>query len=572
MLDITTVADLQPLVGSPAFVPAVHSYVRNSSHGNLPLDPVIFQAILLCMVAGDKHLIFHTPEEDVGLVVKLSVWTLSSLFDLPTHKVKIRPRPSLTTRSSEILPPRDPNLFIRSLFLQSNSHDSLDQSRPSFHSRTRSAKRRSGYLRSRSFPNDLSFLGKPSSGTHTDLIVDKELQKSIHEAVKLPLPIVAPQPRPFTHARTAQPVFPHALVLSGLEHANGAEQASLAGILSHRQVVLETIKHEGTYIGPSDDLDYEGTWNVPEGFISIYVCPWDARERPKIHNRLLDQFTMSSTVFVQQHIRQALRALPFASNPMSHLRFHSHSHSNPPTPSPLQSPSLPPPRTPPMSSHPLPLLPREFIQFLQTTAQRAHISSTLSLYLSDLFSAVRHHPKLDGTFLTARSMNDAKALARAGRVLGSDPTGGELIRDHHGMMTFEEGEDGEGEYRSLHVHNDIASGSGSVTINVLQEVAPSQGSHAASVNDHDYTSTGAVDDLLDALYVSEADIARIVPRVVTHRLRVRDGPEDEILAGAIFGATFEPQVKRSTGSSANDYDWDSRSTVKDILVEILAEV
>jgi len=36
--------------------------------------------------------------------------------------------------------------------------------------------------------------------------------------------------------------------------------------------------------------------------------------------------------------------------------------------------------------------------------------------------------------------------------------------------------------------------------------------------------------------VSEVDIARIIPRVLTHRLRVRDGPDHEIFSGVVFPA------------------------------------
>lgn len=55
-------------------MPSLLSYIRNSSSGTLPLDPVIFQAVLLCILAGEKHLLLHTPEEDVGLVVRLAAW------------------------------------------------------------------------------------------------------------------------------------------------------------------------------------------------------------------------------------------------------------------------------------------------------------------------------------------------------------------------------------------------------------------------------------------------------------------------------------------------------------------
>ncbi|KIK09704.1 hypothetical protein K443DRAFT_81898 [Laccaria amethystina LaAM-08-1] len=63
------------LIGTPAFFPAVLSHIRNHvTSASIPLDSVIFQSILLCIVAGDKHLILRTPEEDIGLVVKLAVW------------------------------------------------------------------------------------------------------------------------------------------------------------------------------------------------------------------------------------------------------------------------------------------------------------------------------------------------------------------------------------------------------------------------------------------------------------------------------------------------------------------
>lgn len=71
-------ADLLPLAGTPSFFPAILSYVRNCIPGSLPLDPVIFQAVLLCIISGDKHLILHTPEEDIGLVARLSVWVSGS--------------------------------------------------------------------------------------------------------------------------------------------------------------------------------------------------------------------------------------------------------------------------------------------------------------------------------------------------------------------------------------------------------------------------------------------------------------------------------------------------------------
>ena len=60
------------LIASQHFFPALLAHIPH------PLDHVIFQSILLCLIAGDKHLILRTPEEDIGLVAKLAVWVSSS--------------------------------------------------------------------------------------------------------------------------------------------------------------------------------------------------------------------------------------------------------------------------------------------------------------------------------------------------------------------------------------------------------------------------------------------------------------------------------------------------------------
>jgi len=68
--------------------------------------------------------------------------------------------------------------------------------------------------------------------------------------------------------------------------------------------------------------------------------------------------------------------------------------------------------------------------------------------------------------------------------------------------------------------------------------------------------------------VSEVDVAKVVPRVVSHRLRVRDGPEDEMMAGVIFIATI-PRVPASV--ETKDGVW-RRRTVKEILVKLMTQV
>jgi len=60
---------------------------------------------------------------------------------------------------------------------------------------------------------------------------------------------------------------------------------------------------------------------------------------------------------------------------------------------------------------------------------------------------------------------------------------------------------------------------------------------------------------------SEVDIARILPRVLTHRLRVRDGPDHEILSSVVFPAVLNGSDKVES----------HRRTVKEILVQIIGE-
>lgn len=67
--------------------------------------------------------------------------------------------------------------------------------------------------------------------------------------------------------------------------------------------------------------------------------------------------------------------------------------------------------------------------------------------------------------------------------------------------------------------------------------------------------------------VSEVDVAKVVPRVVSHRLRVRSGPEDEVLSSVVFTAV--PPIGRE--GEHNKGTW-KRRTVKDILVKLLGEV
>lgn len=48
--------------------------LRSTLPPTSPLEPIILQSILACLIARDKHLILHTVSEDVRLVARLAVW------------------------------------------------------------------------------------------------------------------------------------------------------------------------------------------------------------------------------------------------------------------------------------------------------------------------------------------------------------------------------------------------------------------------------------------------------------------------------------------------------------------
>jgi len=74
--------DILPQPGTPPFFPAVLASIRTAAP-SLPLDPVVLQALLLCLLAGDKNLILRTREEDVGSVSKLAASVSTMTFLRP---------------------------------------------------------------------------------------------------------------------------------------------------------------------------------------------------------------------------------------------------------------------------------------------------------------------------------------------------------------------------------------------------------------------------------------------------------------------------------------------------------
>ncbi|KAK0462597.1 uncharacterized protein EV420DRAFT_1525780 [Desarmillaria tabescens] len=544
-------SNLPTAIGTPAFFPRLLANIQEATFGaGIPVDIVILQSILLCFISGDKHLILRASEEDIPHVQRIAATILSSLFGIVTHKLRIRrsdPEPRHPAFRQTIA-----SSFLRSLFLpgtpsSSSTLSSIDDTGISGGSACKTEKCRSGsrsttkrrskrYSRSSSFANDLVNAQSLSpTSTNSDVHEDKVLSVpstiSGKEATAASNPFApghSPHSPTFVHSFLDSAPFqesrdlkfsqiPNAVVLSGLENASLPSQRALIKVLAEKRVVLDSqeteVERSSTHgremkqpIGADssyDDLEDEemdGVWNLPDGFMLIYVCPMNTRERPAIHKNLLDHFAMSATVSLTADVRALCK----------------HPHLTPvlgPTP-----------------------IPQSLIHDLHAYYHHTHFPARLKLYLSDLFTTARHHHELDGMWLTARSMRDAEDLARASRVLGCDPTGMELVRETAALgETSTHADEGE-EDKFFDVMDEI-SWDGAIDLDRLEET----------------------EKPIPVLDVSEADIARIVPRVMTHRLRVRD-MDDEIFYGVMSGAVF---------MSANN---DEKPTVKSILVQILAEV
>ena len=68
--------------GTPDFFSSLLEYIRTNAPG-FPLDPVIFQSIILGIMAGNKHLLLRTREDDIVVVQNLAA--LVSVWSLPHH-------------------------------------------------------------------------------------------------------------------------------------------------------------------------------------------------------------------------------------------------------------------------------------------------------------------------------------------------------------------------------------------------------------------------------------------------------------------------------------------------------
>ena len=200
----------------------------------------------------------------------------------------------------------EPNLFLHTLFLLSHKSDGSESGQLPCYLRSHSNRQHPSFMCPALAPHDPHHSNRLSSG--------HSLASDRIPTAPLSLIIAASQPRPFMHANTdpltlphrEEPEFLHALVLHGLECASATEQVAIAQVLTCYQVVFELIWNIAGLFGPSpkcppshhpndkyhhrmlhDDTEYYGTWNLPDDFNLVSVCPWSSREWPKIHSSMV---------------------------------------------------------------------------------------------------------------------------------------------------------------------------------------------------------------------------------------------------------------------------------------------
>ena len=224
------------------------------------------------------------------------------MFGYQVHKAKIKPDTKYQT----------PSEFLRALFLPptatpvSPSSPSDDLStighkprtthKRRVESRSSSAAKLSSSFQShsihRSFSHHqespvaaLSAVAASSSDTKSAFFFDSTVRTDTHPRDPSTASTQRPPLRPTGVNTDPAPILsrqlsldtlilPRILVISGLENVGVPAQRALLKVLTDKRLALEDI--EGDWI-----------WNLPEGFMVVYVCAADPRERPGIHKSLV---------------------------------------------------------------------------------------------------------------------------------------------------------------------------------------------------------------------------------------------------------------------------------------------
>jgi len=517
--------------GTPEFFASMLSFIRLTAPG-VPLDTVIFQSIVLSIMSGNRHVLLRTRYEDITIVQNLAALIFTDILGYTTYKHKITPPSDVS-----------PSAFLSYIF---SPYQGAPMGRSDPSSKTR-PKRPSSHPNSQSHRRQASEPNASSSDTPASPTSLRERPGAKSRRPRRS-PFLATATRSNSsglvesgspraeHASEDRPL-PSALVLTGLEHAT---------VPCHRALLRTLLENRVTFGEDSEDGADPSLGELPEDFILVYICPFDPRERPPIHKSLLDKFSLSVAIALHSSTREA-----YAEYLASHF-FDTQSSS-------FSFTSTQP-------ATPIPILPRDFLPRLRSLSTPTHVNihPSLRLYIADLIAAARHHHELDGTLLGVRCLQDAEALVRAHRVLGAGDVGPALVERAAALsITTAAGSSlsvhyGGGEDISVHLHWVEPEGGS------LDKPLPRPAISAASGMEADWLHS----DPLVKWDVSEVDVAKVVPRVISHRLRVRDGPEDELMAGILFMAT-SPRVP--TSIEHKEGMW-RRRTIKEIMVKLMTHV
>ncbi|KLO18401.1 hypothetical protein SCHPADRAFT_866786 [Schizopora paradoxa] len=449
--------------------------IAASDASGFELDQTLFNPILLALLAKRKHIIIRSPEEDIPRILKNVVHVLHSILYLSVLKLKLR------TYDKETMSPED---FLRLLFLRT-SQNIESGSRPGSRKASGINESLTGTLpfkRSSSYPNTAySFDGLYA---HPRFLSENH---SLFRSQTDPL-----QPSLLSQGDGGKPnELPQALVLTGIEHASVRVQETLWRLMTENKFSLsqsntnsniqnDRSRTESVYEEHAESHKDPTIFNLDENFLLVYVCPiLDGRERPQIHKSLIDRFALCVDVDISS---QSFSPNQRAGN----LPTETHL--------PPQSTGLVLSPTDLSQIQRILFPPSPFARLGGKPMSNSSLSSRASLLLADLLSAVRHHPHLEGSLLSARCHAQCVDLVRAHSVLFG-------------------------------------------TIHVGQEPSPDN--------------------------ATDEDVRRVIMlSAVAHRLRVRDGPEEEVLASAVY-----PTVRDGNNSQAR---WkEGRRSVQEVLKDIV---
>ena len=203
--------------------------------------------------------------------------SLTSVFGYTTHKLRCHIDAKSQT-STELL---------RSLFLPSATtvtdgfllpHYRHHRSSTTLHSRKPS------FPRTTSFPSDPRRDLQPASDNLTasaDVPSTETPISTFHPAgvhSESSVPNLTSSGNTIHQRRTPHVKIPSAIVVSGLEHTSLSAQRAVLRTLAEKKLVLD---------GDLPDIEPGLSLDLPIGFIMIYVCRSDPRERPPIYSSLV---------------------------------------------------------------------------------------------------------------------------------------------------------------------------------------------------------------------------------------------------------------------------------------------